>query len=119
MERLEAISSAVDKLRQRVEEANAKHRALLLLQDAVKDVRKNGAPAHLRDLRKNYADAALTEAQWKNFQLVFTGDVDAILAAEIKATADRAKLLSGPAKGEIEPELKAAALHHAVHPAGR
>ena len=106
VERLEAISSAVDKLRQRVEEVNSKHRALLLLQDAVKDVRKNGAPAHLRDLRKNYADAALTEAQWKNFQLVFTGDVDAILAAEIKATADRAKLLSGPAKGEIEPDLK-------------
>lgn len=106
VDRLEAISSAVDKLRQRVEEVNSKHRALLLLQDAVKDVRKNGAPAHLRDLRKNHADAALTEAQWKNFQLVFAGDVDDILAAEIKATADRAKHLSGPAKGEIEPELK-------------
>jgi putative AbiEii toxin of type IV toxin-antitoxin system len=106
VERLEAISSAVDNLRQRVEEVNSKHRALLLLQDAVTDVRKNGAPAHLRDLRKNYADAALTEAQWKHFQLVFTGDVDAILAAEIKATADRAKVLSGPAKREIEPDLK-------------
>jgi energy-coupling factor transporter ATP-binding protein EcfA2 len=106
VERLEAISLAVDKLRQRVEEANAKHRALLLLQDAVTDVRKNGAPAHLRDLRKNYADAALTEAQWKSFQLVFAGDVDAILSAEIKATSDRAKLLSGPARAEIEPDLK-------------
>jgi ABC-type lipoprotein export system ATPase subunit len=106
VERLEAISLAVDKLRQRVEEVNAKHRALLLLQDAVTDVRKNGAPAHLRDLRRNYSDAALTEAQWKNFQLVFTGDVDAILTAEIKAAADRAKLLSGPAKGEIAPDLK-------------
>ncbi len=106
VERLEAISFAVDKLRQRVEEANAKHRALLLLQDAVTDVRKNGAPAHLRDLRKNYADAALTEAQWKNFQLVFAGDVDAILTAEIRATSDRAKLLSGPAKGEVGPDPK-------------
>ena len=106
VDRLESISLAVDKLRQRVEEVNSKHRALLLLQDAVKDVRKNGAPAHLRDLRKNYADAALTEAQWKNFQLVFTGDVDAILAEEIKATANRAKALSGPAKGEIEPDVK-------------
>lgn len=106
VERLEAISLAVDKLRQRVEEVNAKHRALQLLEDAVTDVRKNGAPAHLRELRKNYADAALTEAQWKSFQLVFAGDVDAILAAEIRATADRAKLLSGPAKGEIEPDLK-------------
>jgi hypothetical protein len=106
VERLEAISVAVDRLRQRVEEANARHRALLLLQDAVKDVRKNGAPTHLRDLRKNYADAGLTEAQWKNFQLVFAGDVDAILSAEINATAERAKLLSGPAKGEVEPDLK-------------
>jgi len=106
VERLEVISLAVDKLRQRVEEANAKHRALLLLKDAVVDIRKNSAPAHLRDLRKNHAEAALTEAQWKSFQLVFTGDVDAILTAEVKATADRSKMLSGPAKGEIEPDLK-------------
>jgi hypothetical protein len=106
VERLEAIAVAVDKVRQRVEEANIKNRALLLLQDAVTDVRKNAAPAHLRNLRKTYADAALTEAQWNSFQLVFTGDIDTILAAEIKATANRAKLLSGPAKGEIEPDLK-------------
>jgi len=106
VERLEAISLAVDRLRQRVEEANAKHRALLLLQDAVTDVRKNGAPAHLRDLQNNYADAGLTEAQWKNFQLAFTGDVDAILASEVKTTSDSVKMLSGPAKGEVEPNLK-------------
>jgi ABC-type molybdenum transport system ATPase subunit/photorepair protein PhrA len=107
VDRLEVVSAALDKARGRVEEAKTRHRALLLLQDAVTDIRKNAAPNHLRDLKKTYADAALTEAQWENFALVFTGDVDSILAAEIKAVAERVKLLSGPAKGEIEPDLKA------------
>lgn len=106
VQRLEEISLAVDDSRRRVEETKAKHRALLLLQDAVKDIRENSSAAHLKGLRKTYADAALTEAQWKSFQLVFAGDVDVILTAEIKAAADRAKLLSGPAKGEIEPDIK-------------
>lgn len=107
VQRLEEVSLAVDTLRRHVEEAKARHRALLLLQDAVTDVRKNSAPAHLKDLRKKYADAALTEAQWKSFQLVFAGDVDSILTTEIKTVADRVKLLSSPAKGEIEPDVKA------------
>jgi hypothetical protein len=96
VDRMEAISSAVDAARARVDEAKARHRALLLLQDAVKNLRKNAAPAHLRDPRKTYVDAALTEAQWKSFALVFTGDIDAILAGEIKAAADRVSFLSGP-----------------------
>jgi len=106
VQRLEEISLAVDHSRRRVEETKAKHRALLLLQDAVKDIRENSSAAHLNGLRKTHADAALTEVQWKSFQLIFAGDVDVILAAEIKAAADRAKLLSGPAKGEIEPDIK-------------
>jgi energy-coupling factor transporter ATP-binding protein EcfA2 len=107
VQRLEEISLAVDGSRRRVEEIKARHRALLLLQDAVKDIRANSSPALLKGLRKTHAEAALTEAQWKSFQLVFAGDVDVILAAEIKASADRAILLSGPAKGEIEPDIKA------------
>jgi hypothetical protein len=107
VQRLEEISSAVDDSRRRVEEIKARHRALLLLQDAVKDIRANSAPTHLKGLRKTYAEAALTEAQWKSFQLVFAGDVDIILTAEIKAAADRTKMLSGPTKGEIEPDITA------------
>lgn len=107
VERLEAISSAVDELRRRVEEAKTRHRALLLLQDNVTDIRANAAPAHLRQLREKYAEAGLTEAQWNKFQLVFAGDVDSILTAEIKAADDLIKVLSGPAKAEVEPDLTA------------
>jgi energy-coupling factor transporter ATP-binding protein EcfA2 len=107
VQRLEEISSAVDGARRRVEDAKTRHRSLLLLQDAVAAVRKNSAPIFLKDLRKSHADASLTEAQWKSFELTFAGDVDAILKTEL-ITADKlVKALSGPGEGEIEPDNRA------------
>ncbi len=52
VQRLEEISLAVDAARRKVEEVKGRHRALLSLQDAVKDMRSNSAPAYLRDLQK-------------------------------------------------------------------
>jgi len=115
VERLEAISLAVDKLRQRVEEANAKHRALRLLKDAVVDIRKNSAPAHLRDLRKNYAEAALTEAQWKSFQLVFTGDVEPFLRQKSKLPPTAQRCCPGLPRAKSNPISKC---RHPPQPAG-
>ena len=105
--RLEEISLAVDAARRRVDEVKRKHRALLLLQDAVRDIRSNSAPAHLRDLKKTHAEAGLTDTQWKSFQLIFAGDVDSILVDNIKEATNRISKLSGPAKGEVTPDLKA------------
>jgi hypothetical protein len=107
IKRLEEISSAVDNSRGRLDEANTRKRSLQLLQDAVREVRSNSAPNHLRQLQKTYADAALTEEQWKNFRLVFAGDVDSILTDAVKTASDLSKLLSGPAIGEIEPDTTA------------
>lgn len=107
VQRLEEISSAVDAARLRVEDAKTRHRSLLLLEDAVASLRKSSGPAYLKDLRKNYADAALTEAQWKSFELTFAGDVDSILKAELIAADKLIKILSGPGEGEIEPDNRA------------
>jgi energy-coupling factor transporter ATP-binding protein EcfA2 len=106
VERMEAMSLAVDTVRAAVEKAKARQRALQSLQDEVKNVRNVSAPSFLKRLRENYSDAALTDVQWSRFAVIFSGDVDGLLTAEIKAAADRVKLLSGPAQGEIVPDLQ-------------
>jgi hypothetical protein len=83
VERMETISLPVDKARAIVEQAKFRQRALLLLQDEVGNLRKNLGPGYLKKLRDAYADAALTDAQWKNFSLEFTGDVDRIISEEV------------------------------------
>jgi AAA domain/AAA domain, putative AbiEii toxin, Type IV TA system len=106
VERMEAVSLAVDTVRAAVEKAKARQRALQSLQDEVTNLRNVSAPAYLKRLRENYSDAALSDAQWNRFALIFSGDVDGLLTAETKAAAERVKLLSGPAHGEIVPDLQ-------------
>ena len=106
-QRFEEISLALDATRGTLEVVKRRHRALLLLQDTVRSIRTNSAPAHLADLKLKYADASLTSEQWDYFRLTFAGDVDSILTAQIKAADSQIALITGPAKGEVEVDLKA------------
>ena len=107
VERMEAVSSAVDAARGKLDKVKAKQRALRLLQDAAADFRKNAGPRYLGKLRENYVDAALTEDQWRSFALVFAGDVDTILTTDLKKVGERVALLSGPANDEVVPDNNA------------
>jgi len=107
-QRLEELSTAVDAAQRRVQDAQSRHNSLLALQQAVKDAKANTIPAHWKGLQEKYADAALSAEQWKAFRLAFTGDVESILSDEIKVATANVKLLSGPAKNEVELDPKAA-----------
>jgi hypothetical protein len=106
-ERLEEISLAVDTARGTLEAIKRRHRALVLLQDTVRNIRSNSAPAHLNDLKLKYADANLTSEQWDCFQLTFAGDVDSILTSQVSAVVLQIALVTGPAKGEIKIDVNA------------
>jgi AAA domain len=105
-DRLEELSLALDAAQRKVQEAQARHSALLALQEEVKDIRSNSIPAHWKNLQTKYAEAVLSANQWKSFRLAFTGDVDSILTEEVKAATAITKLLSGPAKNEIDFDPK-------------
>jgi energy-coupling factor transporter ATP-binding protein EcfA2 len=106
-QRLEELSLAVDDAQRRVQDAQTRHNSLLALQQAAKDIRINSIPTRWKELQQKYAEAALNAEQWKAFRLAFTGDVDTILSDEIKLVSANAKLLSGPAKNEVELDPKA------------
>jgi energy-coupling factor transporter ATP-binding protein EcfA2 len=116
-QRLEDLSLAVDAAQRKVQDAQARHSSLLALQEEVKDIRATSIPNHLRDLQKKYALALLSTEQWKAFRLAFTGDVDSILSEEVKAATSFVKLLSGPAKNEVDFDPKAQPSDNALIPA--
>jgi hypothetical protein len=99
--RLDEVSRAAEGVRFQIEQARRRRQALMALKDEVADTRANKSPARLRQLQQTYGEAGLSATSWKAFLLDFTGDVDGVLTAEIKAIEDRIRSISGPAAGEV------------------
>lgn len=98
--RLEAINTAAEQARAKVDAASRRHAALLALRDEVADTRTNVIPTRLRRQVQEHAAAGLRPDQWEAFRLRFAGDVDEIIAAEISAEEAALRTLKGPAPGE-------------------
>lgn len=81
----DAVSNAAEAVRSRIEQARRRRQALGALRDDVADMRVNKAPLRLRQLQQAHADASLGTEAWKAFLTDFTGDVDSILTAAVKA----------------------------------
>jgi predicted ATPase len=99
--RLDAISTAAELVRFRIEQARRCRQTVLSLKDDVADTRSNKAPLRLRQLQQTYAEARLSAENWTAFLLDFKGDVDGILTAAIKALDEKIRTLVGPAAGEV------------------
>lgn len=91
----DVVSVAAEALRSRIEQARRRKQTLVALHDEVADLRANKAPHRLRQLQQVHADAALAPEAWKAFLLDFSGDVDGILAAAIKAVDDQIAAMIG------------------------
>lgn len=100
-QRLDEVSNAAEAIRFQVEQAKRRKQALLALQDEVTATRTSVAPHRLRHLKQNHSEAGLSDDHWKAFLLEFSGDVDTILDAAIKAIDARIGTLSGPTPGEV------------------
>jgi chromosome segregation ATPase len=101
--RLDEISTAAEGVRFQVEQARRRRQALFALKDDVADLQANKAPTLLRQLQQTHSEAGLSSEAWKAFLLDFVGDVDGILAVEIKNIENRIRTLSGPAAEVVVP----------------
>lgn len=91
----DVVSNAAEAVRSRVEQARRRRQALGALRDEVADTRANKAPLRLRQLQQAHADAGLDTDAWRAFLIDFSGDVDDILMAAIKAVDDQIVAMIG------------------------
>jgi len=82
--RLEEVSQAAEQKRIHVEQARLHLSQLQRLAADVYDVRSRRAPTMLQELKRERGDLGLTQQDWAAFQLIFMGDVDAVLARRRK-----------------------------------
>lgn len=98
----DVVSNAAEVVRSRIEQARRRRQALGALRDEVADTRTNKAPLRLRQLQQAHADAGLGTEAWNAFLMDFSGDVDCILTAAIKAEDGQIAAMAGTPLGEAE-----------------
>lgn len=93
--RLEAVMAAAEKVRGYLRHFKSQEQQLLSMKDEVADLRKNRAPAALRDIRSRYPQSGVKEADWPSFLLNFTGNVDSVLADNLQGSLSLAQSWKG------------------------
>ncbi|RIJ32763.1 TrlF family AAA-like ATPase [Henriciella mobilis] len=106
----EDVTKALESKRQAIGKLDRQKSALHLLQADVREHRDTTAPAYVRRLTRERADAGLEQDEWKLFLTDFAGDVDALLKARLATVEAEIKRLSGAApvqavdeSGEVAP----------------
>jgi energy-coupling factor transporter ATP-binding protein EcfA2 len=95
---LELVTVASEAKQRAVAASVTRTQALVGLQADVAKFREQDGPEWLIDAKDRRAEAALSDADWKQFLLDFTGDVDALLKQRLeRATAETLKLQGVPA----------------------
>lgn len=94
---LNLVTKALDGLSAKVDKLNLKRNAVIQLQDSVKHFRENASKSYRANLQAKNAEAALSETEWRAFEPVFGGDVDAILSKHLAAAQSEIKALRGVA----------------------
>ena len=87
--RLSLLESACAKVETKVEGLRRRRRELDDLTAEVGQLRNSREPSRLREMRRKFVGAELSDADWAAFQMVFKGDVDSTLK-EAKSRADLA-----------------------------
>jgi hypothetical protein len=94
--RLGDIQDAIDERQRRQDAAARRQQALEALRDFVADVRERVAKQEVVDVSRTHADAWLSDEDWRQFERVFRGDVDAVLDRHTAETKRRLEALVGP-----------------------
>ena len=83
--RLAALIAAAERARNNVRHFANQQVSLTSVRDEVADHRTNQAPEGLRSLKERYRSARIDDAQWDEFLLKYSGDVDKVLADRLAA----------------------------------
>ena len=94
-QRHDALATAVEAKRGEVIKVKVRLEGLQHLVAAIKNLREHDLPDMIEDLRLDRADAALPDADWEKFKLVFAGDVDTVLAQRLQETRRQLRTLEG------------------------
>ena len=80
------IAGAADAVRQKLRAFTNQRQSLVSLQDEVKDFRRNKAPEALRQTQARHSNSGISDNHWDAFLLNYRGNVDKVLAGNIKWT---------------------------------
>lgn len=105
--RLAALIAAAERARNNVRHFANQQVSLTSVRDEVADHRTNQAPEGLRSLKERYRSARIDDAQWDEFLLKYSGDVDKILADRLAAAEKNMSAWKGvsPAAGPDDVPL--------------
>ena len=95
--KLDEVTKSAERVRGFVRAFKTRERQLLLLQDEVSNVRTHEAPEKLRDTQARHPNSGIKEANWPDFLLRFTGDVDSLLMTLLESAKNSGVTWKGTA----------------------
>jgi energy-coupling factor transporter ATP-binding protein EcfA2 len=92
-----ALTAARLALQGRIEGFRRQVRIFQTLQDEVKNMRASGAPEMLRTTRSQFSNSGLSDDQWADFLMDYSGDVDDVLPGYVNWANEQIAILTGKA----------------------
>lgn len=103
--RYTALSEAAQSLSARVTTFGAQRRTFTSMQDEVKNTRVSKSPEMLRQTMARHHGSGLSDEQWKDFLLIYKGDVDRALSGYVAWADQEIAKLNGSAPNEGDPNM--------------
>jgi len=93
--RHEELAGVANQIRVKLRQFTGQRQTFLVMQDEVKDMRRNQAPAALRQAQTRHAHSGMSEEQWAAFLMDYTGPVDDQLTSYMKWVDEEIAKLKG------------------------
>lgn len=97
------LAGAANDLRTKLRRFAGQRQTFLAMQDEVNNQRRNQAPEALRQAQARHSNSGMSEEQWTDFLLDYTGPVDDNLARYIKWVDDNIAELKGQSPQPSDP----------------
>jgi ABC-type lipoprotein export system ATPase subunit len=93
--RLEALTTAAEKVQRYLRFFSTQEQSLLALGDEISNFRSHQAPQLLRQMQERYKSSNMKSDTWARFRLDYKGDVDTPLAENLARSRENAKAWRG------------------------
>lgn len=100
-----ALSDAAQSLASQLQRFSAQRRAFEAMRDEVANTRASKAPEMLREAQTRHLASGLNEKQWREFLLIYQGDVDKSLAGYIGWVDQEVSKINGVPPAETDPTI--------------
>jgi len=97
LDTLQNVSSVLDVVSKKLDALRKRSQSLTKLNDAIIGARKTSFPTFTQNLKTQYPNAFLKSEDWNAFEINFTGDVNKVVADQLKQVTDEIVALTGSA----------------------